>query len=56
MTAPLPLTVTTTGVVHYGNQTYRQVHISKLPPSPVVRHLADLEGFFNAGSDLGSAS
>ena len=36
MTAPLPLTVTSTGVVHYGGQSYRQVHLSKLPPSPVV--------------------
>ena len=35
MTAPLPLTVTATGVVHYGGQAYRQVPTHKLPPPPV---------------------
>lgn len=30
---------------------YGRTFLKSLPPSPVVRHLADLEGFFAAGSD-----
>lgn len=36
MTAPLLLTATKNGTVHYGGQTYRQVPINRLPPPPVV--------------------
>jgi len=35
MTAPLPLTITKTGTVHYGGQVYRQVATGKLPTPPV---------------------